>query len=71
MTVFVCGGNETPGPRDACPDALHDHPLPDGYVESFEVSRLRVSRKWAQKKCRRCGRYGWVPPLERNRSAVR
>lgn len=61
--LFVCGGDETPGERDTdCSDPLHDHPLPAGYVDASTVADRRLRQRWANRRCRRCGLYGWVPP---------
>jgi hypothetical protein len=59
--VYLCGGDTTPGQRDACPDPLHDWPLPDGYVDAAEVAASRLYRRWANVKCPICGLYGWRP----------
>ena len=61
MTDYVCGGNGRPGPRDECPNSLHDWPLPVGFVEGEEVAASRLHRKWGQVYCLACGKYGWVP----------
>jgi hypothetical protein len=60
--VFVCGGDERPGSRGTdCPDSLHDHPLPGGYVAAGDVAARRLRQGWCNVKCRRCGLYGWIP----------
>jgi hypothetical protein len=60
--TFICGGDVTPGPRDSeCPNALHDWPLPTGYVDASMVAASRLSRGWGNRKCARCGLYGWTP----------
>ena len=61
--TFICGGDESPGPRDPCPDTLHDYPLPVGYVDRSEVAHRRLYKRWRNVRCRQCGLYGWVPPL--------
>lgn len=62
MTILICGGDIRPGPRDECPDPLHDHPLPRGYVDRSDAAADRLYKKWRSVKCKRCGLYGWVPP---------
>jgi hypothetical protein len=60
--AYICGGDMRPGPRETdCPDALHDFPLPSGYVDASEEAMSRLSRGWSSKRCRRCGLYGWTP----------
>lgn len=59
--VYVCGGDYRPGPRDVCPGAVHDWPLPVGYADAAEVAEARLRRRWAEARCDRCGLYGWVP----------
>lgn len=61
--IFICGGDDRPGPRDECPDVLHDYPLPAGYVDAAQAAGRRLSRRWSNTRCRRCGLYGWVPGL--------
>lgn len=58
--IFICVSDPTPGPRSACPNTLHDWPLPSGYVAAREVARSRLARGWASRKCPDCGLYGWV-----------
>lgn len=59
--VIVCGMDESPGPRDACPNTLHDWPCPSGYVAHSEVAHARLYRRWFNVKCPDCGLYGWRP----------
>jgi len=60
--VYLCGGDDTPVPRGTdCPDPLHDHPLPAGYGDAHEEAGRRLRARWRQQRCRRCGRYGWLP----------
>lgn len=59
--IIVCGGDYRPGRRDECRDALHDYPLPSGYVDASEVAASRLSHGWANRRCSICGLYGWVP----------
>lgn len=59
--IYVCGGDLRPGPRVDCPSSLHDWPLPTGYVDAAEVASGRLSRQWSNRKCQRCGLYGWQP----------
>lgn len=60
--VFLCGGDETPGERDECPNVLHDFPLPNGYVDASEVAARRLRQHWRNTRCPDCGLYGWMPP---------
>lgn len=61
--VFICGGDETPGPRETeCQNALHDHPLPVGYVDAQQVAARRLRTRWYSKRCPDCRRYGWIAP---------
>jgi hypothetical protein len=57
----ICGGDLRSGPRDECPDRLHDFPLPSGYVDASEAAERRMQRGWGNKRCARCGLYGWEP----------
>lgn len=60
--TYICGGDYRPGPRDECPDPVHDWPEPRGYVESWEVAESRLRRRWKNVPCPRgCGHYGWRP----------
>lgn len=60
--IYLCGGDVTPGPRGTdCPDSLHDHPLPAGYVDAAEEATRRLNKRWANRRCPRCGLYGWAP----------
>lgn len=61
--VFICGGDESPGTRDDCPNRLHDHPLPDGYCDAHDVAMRRIRRGWSNTRCPDCNLYGWTPGL--------
>jgi len=61
QTIFLCGGDLTPGERDECAEPLHDYPLPAGYVDAGEVAARRIAKGWGQRRCPRCGLYGWTP----------
>jgi hypothetical protein len=64
--TYLCGGDETPGARGTdCPSVLHDHPLPDGYIDASEVASSRLYWRWANTRCGACGLYGWAPPQPR------
>lgn len=47
--------------RSTCPDALHNWPLPDGYIAASEVAGARLSEGWSNRKCKACGLHGWAP----------
>ena len=59
--IYICGGDLRSGPRDDCPDRLHDYPLPSGYVDASEAAHRRLYKRWSQARCGRCGLYGWIP----------
>jgi hypothetical protein len=59
--VYLCGGNYRPGPRGACPNVVHDWPLPAGYVDAATVAEGRLRRRWTNAQCDQCGLYGWIP----------
>lgn len=61
MTTFICGGNLTSGPRDTCPNPLHDYPLPAGYNDAHDAAQRRLRKRWTSKRCPQCGLYGWRP----------
>lgn len=64
--VYICGGDETPGARGTdCPNAVHDHPLPNGYVDASTVAMRRLNTGWRNPMCDTCGIHGWIPPTER------
>lgn len=68
MTIsrwHICGGDLTSGPRDDCPDELHDYPLPAGYTDASEAAARRLYKLWTQARCAGCGLYGWRPCDER------
>lgn len=60
--IYLCGGDYTEGTRSECPNPLHDHPLPDGYIEAGEWATRRFGKGWTQKRCPECGLYGWITP---------
>lgn len=60
--LYVCGGSDRLEERAACPDPLHDHPLPEGYLDATERAQDRLGQGWRNRKCTKCGRYGWTPP---------
>lgn len=68
--VFICGGDMRPGPRSECPNALHDWPLPAGYVDAFDAAMSRLHRRWANPRCPDCGVYGWRPGEIRDETRV-
>ncbi|GAB3166942.1 hypothetical protein GCM10027059_26690 [Myceligenerans halotolerans] len=62
--TYICGGDQAPGARGTeCPDACHDHPLPDGYVDAAEMAGSRLYQGWSSRECPRCGLHGWWPPI--------
>lgn len=63
--TYICGGDDRPGARGTdCPNTLHNHPLPDGYVEASIAAGRRIGQGWNNRKCPECSQYGWNPPLE-------
>ncbi|QAU06867.1 endonuclease VII [Gordonia phage Brylie] len=60
--VFVCGGDDRPGPREDCPHPLHDYPLPAGYSDAAEMADSRLANGWTNDQCDTCGLFGWRPP---------
>lgn len=49
-------------PRNSdCPNALHDWPLPTGYIAASDVAGVRLRARWSNRKCSECGLYGWAP----------
>jgi hypothetical protein len=61
--TYICGGYERPGARGTdCPNELHDHPLPEGYVDASIVAGRRLNDGWSNKRCPSCGLHGWAPP---------
>ena len=59
--VFICEPNYTPGPRSDCPNALHDYPLPGGYIAASDIAEARLRKRWSNARCPDCGLYGWRP----------
>ena len=59
--IYLCGGDLASGPRDDCPNQLHDFPLPAGYVDASEAAGRRLQHRWRQVRCPACGLYGWQP----------
>lgn len=57
--VYICGGDAQPQERSACPDPLHDWPLPEGFGVAPEVAARRLRNGWKNLRCPRCGLYGW------------
>ena len=58
--IILCGSSR-PGPRDPCPDPVHDWPEPGGYVSASEVAGARLRRGWHNVPCGQCDLYGWRP----------
>ena len=69
--VYICGGDDRPGPRAECPEPIHDYPLPAGYVDASEVAAQRIYRQWKNVRCKKCGIYGFIPPVNVDASAQR
>lgn len=60
--IYICGGDYNHlKARGDCPDALHDWPLPEGYVDAGEVAGARLAARWSNRKCPQCGFHGWAP----------
>ena len=59
--VHLCLSDMTSGPRDACPNELHDYPLPSGYGAAGEAAERRILKGWGTARCPGCGLYGWQP----------
>lgn len=59
--TYLCLSDMSSGPRDECPDPLHDYPLPAGYVDASEAADRRLRKGWANVRCPRCGLCGWRP----------
>lgn len=59
--TYLCGPDDRPGPRDACPNDIHDWPLPATYMAAAEVAEGRLERGWTNARCPDCGLHGWVP----------
>lgn len=58
--ILLCGGDTTPGPRGTdCLSRLHDHPLPSGYNDAADEAARRIRNRWSNRRCSRCGLYGW------------
>lgn len=61
--TYICGGDETPGARGTdCPNLVHDHPLPNGYVDASLVAGRRLANGWRNPTCPDCQTHGWIPP---------
>lgn len=61
-TIHACGGDyRALDRRDPCPNALHNWPLPIGYVDAAEMAASRLAHGWGNTKCPDCGLYGWTP----------
>lgn len=62
--LILCFPDTKPGPRGTdCPSPLHDHPLPAGYIGAMDKAEWRLRNHWKNRKCKRCGLYGWTPPM--------
>ena len=67
-SYIICGGGSGTGSRrdpsndlDGCPNALHDWPLPSGYVDADIEAHWRLRNRWTNKRCPDCRKYGWLP----------
>ena len=64
--IYLCGGDYGRlDPREPCPNALHDWPLPSGYVDAGMVAGARIAAGWGNNRCPDCHLYGWAPTLRR------
>jgi hypothetical protein len=59
--VHLCLSDMRSGPRDDCPNEVHDFPLPSGYGDASEAAERRLRKRWANVQCPDCGLYGWRP----------
>lgn len=61
--VYLCGMDDRPGPRGTdCPSAVHDHPLPAGFLEASGMAEERLLAGWGNPACPDCGLHGWTRP---------
>ncbi|GAA2418326.1 hypothetical protein [Mycolicibacterium llatzerense] len=51
----------------ACPNTLHDHPLPPRYVAASNEADARLESGWRNVQCPDCHLYGWKPPARTTR----
>ena len=59
--VHLCLSDLRPGPRDNCPNEVHDYPLPAGFINAAEAADNRLRNGWDNVPCPDCGLYGWRP----------
>lgn len=62
VDVHVCGDDDRLEDRPACPNRLHDHPLPAGYTQAGMEAAPRINNHWGQRRCPDCKLYGWEKP---------
>lgn len=60
-TPFLCGGDRRLQARSACPQAVHDWPLPADYVDAGDTAQRRLRKGWKNVACKHCGVRGWRP----------
>ncbi len=69
-TTFICGGDFTAlQPRGDCSNALHDWPLPSGYVDASDMAAARLQQGWSNPRCPDCRLFGWLPGRHRGLAA--
>lgn len=59
--TYICTPDDRAGPRDDCPNDVHDWPLPAQYTGAAEMAEHRLERGWTNARCPDCGLHGWVP----------
>lgn len=47
--------------QSACPNPLHNWPLPSAYLPAAEMADRRLATGWGNTRCPDCGIWGWTP----------